>query len=544
MTTKTKPEITSIPVADIQPIEGLNPRGKITDDNTADLTASIDQLGVLMPVLVAPRDNGHWPLIAGARRLHSARKLKLKEIPALVRTDLAGSELEAAIVENAQREDLDPVEEAMAIQRLIDEKGLKQVDAAKAMGKSERWLRERLRLLKLPSHTQRIFAARQIPIEAAVQIEKIAKAAPAVADLVAVKARHGEIEPGTLTTPLGLGEALTRLVEDNEGDTELLLRVGQYYAPADLPVSAEQAETIVKAYSEVPDFPRHEGMRPAPAAVQLTDADRDAAKAAGALIEAEVEHWTRGAEKVEFVAGGDWLVNHLLSEHLPKLKRTAQRKLREREKSKERLKEARAKMHTDREKVEAEKKAQRAERIEVLAELGRNLDRVELDDAGALAALKLVCGMALGHEHKVERWVEMGLGEIDARVMDEDPDQQVSSLADRYLDPIANAGSAQEALGVVVRILLAVHFVPGPDEAQYHPARWAFENSSPRAHLQLEPETLLDELGVSLGVLPGPLIEEVKARNAEREKTAKEAAERASRVEAAKAEKAAEDEGK
>jgi ParB/RepB/Spo0J family partition protein len=555
--TKT-PEITSIPVAEIQPIEGLNPRGKITDETTAELTASIKQLGVLMPVLVAPRDNGHWPLIAGARRLHSARKLKLKEIPALIRPDLAGAELEAAIVENAQREDLDPVEEATAIARLIEEKGLKQVDAAKAMGKSERWLRERLRLLKLPPATQRIFAARQIPIEAVVQLEKVAKVAPALADLVAVKAKHGVVEASSLTRAPGVGAAVGAVLEDLKDQPVVKVAEHTYpareecYTPARLPVSPEAMKELAELYDEIPKVPHPYGGGNYPRdPIVFTKKDIAAARDAGALLELEDDSHYSGRRR--YITDPE-LIADLARTKIAALKRSAQRQKRENEKKLAEVEERRAGKTTEQERGEADekRKAEQArlaeERAKVNAELGERL--------GAMAApkltmevVRLLCSMAIGPEEYLDE-VLADAGYAAVRTEHgfdpEDPDDgeeawdDPHAMAHEVLEAIAAAETPEEAAAVVLRVAIATHFGDTGNAGQ----NWGLQGLGPSMHVELALDRQVEHIANQLGVLPGPMKERAKEAAKRRAAIQKEAAERAARVEAAKAEKAGEDESK
>lgn len=182
--TKAVPRTITVPLKDVSIEADHNPRSNVDKKAEAflELVASVKTHGILQPILVGSK-NGSYPVIAGERRVLAAREAKLKQIPVLEAPHLEGAELEAAVAENVIREDLTPVEEANAIQRLLD-KGMKQVQAAKALGKSERWLRERLRLLKLPESIRSHFGREGIPLEAAVKFEKLAGQAPDIAEAV------------------------------------------------------------------------------------------------------------------------------------------------------------------------------------------------------------------------------------------------------------------------------------------------------------------------------------------------------------------------
>ena len=139
----------SLPIAEIDPLPG-NPRKHFDEDALNELAASIETRGVIQPVIVRPLAGGRYQLVAGERRWRAAQKAQLHEIPALVR-DLDEREVMAlALIENIQREDLNPVEEARAYQRLADDEGLTQAEIAKMVDKSRSHVANLQRLLGLP----------------------------------------------------------------------------------------------------------------------------------------------------------------------------------------------------------------------------------------------------------------------------------------------------------------------------------------------------------------------------------------------------------
>lgn len=185
--------------------EGRNPRGEINEnsDSFKELCGSIEEHGVLQSILVGPAgSDGTHPVVAGHRRFRAAKKVGKAEMPALV-TAAEGAELTQALIENVQREDLSPVAEAKAIKQLREEYGLTQVDAANALNKSERWARDRERLLRLPGRTQEAFDERVLPLETISTIEKVADAAPAVADALAEAATTGDAKDSIRDDLLG-----------------------------------------------------------------------------------------------------------------------------------------------------------------------------------------------------------------------------------------------------------------------------------------------------------------------------------------------------
>lgn len=140
----------SLPTASISPLPG-NPRKYFDEDTLDELAASIAKRGVIQPIIVRPRGNGRYELVAGERRWRAAQRARLHEIPALVR-ELDDREVMAlALIENLQREDLNPVEEARAYQRLADEEGMTQAEIARMVEKSRSHVANIQRLLGLPA---------------------------------------------------------------------------------------------------------------------------------------------------------------------------------------------------------------------------------------------------------------------------------------------------------------------------------------------------------------------------------------------------------
>lgn len=126
------------------------PRRHFDEDALDELAASIAARGVIQPIIVRPLGNGRFQLVAGERRWRAAQKAHLHEIPALVR-DLADRDVMAlALIENLQREDLNPVEEAQAYQRLAEHEGMSQAEIARLVDKSRSHVANLQRLLSLP----------------------------------------------------------------------------------------------------------------------------------------------------------------------------------------------------------------------------------------------------------------------------------------------------------------------------------------------------------------------------------------------------------
>jgi ParB family chromosome partitioning protein len=150
------PAATPVPADRGLPIELIspnprNPRRRFADDELADLCQSIREHGVVQPVVVRPSTTGNrYEIIAGERRWRAAQLAGMTEIPAIIRDVSDRVALELAIVENIQRADLNPIEEAVGFQQLIDDHGYTQADLGQVIGKSRSHVANTLRLLKLP----------------------------------------------------------------------------------------------------------------------------------------------------------------------------------------------------------------------------------------------------------------------------------------------------------------------------------------------------------------------------------------------------------
>lgn len=127
------------------------PRRRFDADALKELADSIREVGILEPILVRQRDAGGFEIVAGERRWRAAQRAGLKEVPIFVRELTEKDAFEAALVENLQREDLNPIETSLAFQRLIEEHGHTQESVANRVGKDRSTVSNALRLLKLPA---------------------------------------------------------------------------------------------------------------------------------------------------------------------------------------------------------------------------------------------------------------------------------------------------------------------------------------------------------------------------------------------------------
>jgi ParB family chromosome partitioning protein len=146
--------IWQIPISEIVPNEH-QPRKVFSHQELEDLVASIKKHGVLQPVTVTEKPDGGYELIAGERRLRSSQIAGLATVPAIVRSATNQEKLELALIENIQRQDLNPIEEAFAYQRLMEEFHLTQQQVSEQVGKSRSVIANMVRLLDLPEEIQK-----------------------------------------------------------------------------------------------------------------------------------------------------------------------------------------------------------------------------------------------------------------------------------------------------------------------------------------------------------------------------------------------------
>lgn len=157
---ETRPEKTEIsgetmlPLIEIEP-NRAQPRTRFDEDALQELADSIKQYGIIEPIVVQKRDN-HYEIIAGERRWRAARIAGLKKVPVVIKEYSEDEIFTIALIENIQREDLNPIEEAVAYQKLIQELKLKQDEVAEKVSKSRTAITNSMRLLKLDQRVQQM----------------------------------------------------------------------------------------------------------------------------------------------------------------------------------------------------------------------------------------------------------------------------------------------------------------------------------------------------------------------------------------------------
>ncbi|RJQ32540.1 MAG: ParB/RepB/Spo0J family partition protein [Peptococcaceae bacterium] len=152
-----KEKIREIPIQLIRP-NPRQPRQVFDEGKLADLAGSIKEHGVVQPIMVRLLEDGQYELVAGERRLRACRHLGVETIPALVREYNELDTVAISLIENIQREDLNPLEEALAYQQLIEKFGLSQEEVSSRVGKSRSFVANIVRLLNLPKELKEMVA--------------------------------------------------------------------------------------------------------------------------------------------------------------------------------------------------------------------------------------------------------------------------------------------------------------------------------------------------------------------------------------------------
>jgi ParB family chromosome partitioning protein len=150
--TGTREGILFLDLNEIKP-NSKQPRKNFADDKIDELAKSIEAHGVIQPIMVRPAGKG-YEIVAGERRWRAARRAALKQIPCIIRELSEEQNMLVSIIENMQREDLNPMEEAAALDQMITTFGLTQEEVSRSVGKSRPYITNALRLLKLPGEIQ------------------------------------------------------------------------------------------------------------------------------------------------------------------------------------------------------------------------------------------------------------------------------------------------------------------------------------------------------------------------------------------------------
>lgn len=155
--------VQTLRIAEIEPNRG-QPRKKFDDDALTELAESIQAHGMLQPIVVRPVADKRYQIVAGERRWRAAKRIGLTEVPVIIR-DLSDSEAsQIALIENLQRENLNPIEEALGYQALMQQYEMTQEEVAKTVGRSRPAVANALRLLNLPAQVQELLEKGRITV--------------------------------------------------------------------------------------------------------------------------------------------------------------------------------------------------------------------------------------------------------------------------------------------------------------------------------------------------------------------------------------------
>ncbi len=164
--------VRTVPLDRIDP-NPQQPRMTFDEDTLRELAASITEHGVLQPILIRPGDEGRYQLVAGERRWRAARIAGLREIPALIEEIDDDTALEISIIENLQREDLSPLDEALMYERMTTDHGYSLRRLAQKLGKDKGYIENRLRLADAPAEIKQLVSLRKDTLSHAYELLKV-----------------------------------------------------------------------------------------------------------------------------------------------------------------------------------------------------------------------------------------------------------------------------------------------------------------------------------------------------------------------------------
>ena len=205
------PELRELDVTQIEPNPD-QPRAKFDAAALDALAGSIGAVGLLQPLIVRPLEDGRYELVAGERRWRAAQKAGIDRVPAVVRTSPEDERLQAALIENMVREDLNPVEEARACAALVDDLGISKEELARRVGRSRAAISNLIRLLDLPDPVLSLLERQELTEghgRAILQVSdqekraRLAKQAAAEGWSVRETERHAGQGPGRKKAPAG-----------------------------------------------------------------------------------------------------------------------------------------------------------------------------------------------------------------------------------------------------------------------------------------------------------------------------------------------------
>jgi ParB/RepB/Spo0J family partition protein len=530
-------ELRYVKIAEIKTDEQFNPRSAVDEQGLAELTESIKRRGILQPLLARRDDDGDICLVAGHRRLAAARAAGLDRVPLLIATD-GHDAFEDAITENLQRQDLRPVEEARALERAQQQGGLNQKALAERLGKSPAYVRDRLRLLRLPAQAQGAIDVGQIPVSAAKPLERIAKVSTQVAEACVGLIQAGHVEAPDFERDPARAVAMIERVEWKE-DRPVAVATHARRQPGELPLG-ERAEEIVRRWEALPGDGY--GYRPG----FSLQGEVDAARAYGCLLEFKDQGYY-GAQA--FICDAQVIADRCLVQ-LERLEREAKERA-EREARRRQEGFAAAGVDADSdgavEKAEAELRRQERERereeeiaarganLDLGARLGRRFHRPKLTkDMARLLALLVLDRDADAYAARGLRYVEPKLQDTEVRELKSGQRKEKVTYADRdtcaaYLvERLGRARSAEEIVGLVLQTVIAAHFADERVTAKSHRIGFSlpgshgyyYDGGGPALAARREIPALVEK--IARPALPQRMREQLGARKARRREAERE----------------------
>ncbi len=471
--------LTMVPLAQIKPSEGFNPRNDFDEEQLAELVASVKRHGIITPLTLAPDGDGGFTIVAGERRYRAAKAAKLREVPAQVR-EANGEALTLAVAENVVRADLNPLEEARAYRRLVDEQG-DAAKVAKFVGKREKLIGERLDLLRLPHDAQALLAARAFRSPAAPMLVQIAEEEALLGDLCATWLAERPHESPAFPADAGevVDDVLAATWQDDYGEQlhPVAYSVGGYPGPI-LPTESrtdrlaaivaklgQRGAVVAAAYGDLPQIvhaseydwtARQEEEQRQRECFALTDADADAARAFGCLLEIPAPD---GQRDHAYVTDAEWLADRLVQKIATHAEAKAERKQAERSERQSAGADdpAREARRQERERQYEARVSGHARNLDLGAALARWEPKLDTE------AVKLLGSLVLLHYGKAAAWAhrlcveQPTTANKQGKVTVRYPRgaQAERQLHEQATAALMRARTPEAALGVVLRLLVA-----------------------------------------------------------------------------------------
>lgn len=523
-------DLRSVPLDDIDVEEGFNPRSAPDAEALEELTASIRQRGVLQPLLLTHDEQGTLRLVAGHRRLEAARAAGLHTVPALVRTD--ADLLEHAISENVLRQDLNPIEEAHALQRALKQGRHSQKALAARLGKSTPYVRQRMRLLRLPEQAQQAIAAGQLPLSVAPELERIAKVSPAVTEACVALVQAGHATAHDFERDPARVVGMIQRVQWTDG-APVAVPTQSGLRPETLPLG-EHGEEITQRYRALTENAGGYSY-----GISLAEED-DAARAYGCLLEFKRDG---GYLNQAFLCDATFIADRCLA-RLDDMEREVRERAQRRSNhphqdglaNSDRAagdkgdgiddKEVR---RQERERQQDEAAAARGANLELGRQLAERFHKPKLTTELA----RLVALLVL--QSDAATWAARGLRYVDPRLQDTAVRELKSGekrtkityaarqrCGEELIARLDRAESGEEILGVVAQTVIAAHFADEQVTAQSHrigpvlPRAYGYTHDGQPAHFDAI-RRLVEQLAKP--ALPARTRNQLTARNGDADET-------------------------